>query len=149
VVGDTLWVKETYFVDGDDTLYRADYDDAVIRKWKPSLFMPRDKSRIELRITDIRIERLCDISEADAIAEGVEEIDGMYKNYYTTSHNRNFSHMLTRFYFGNPITSFLLLWDSINGEDSVDANEYVWVITFERMSRMAVLDNIKKTKLYV
>ena len=81
--GDTLWVRETFAVNcvgGQDFLfYRADsYPDGDGAKWKPNIFMPRKYSRIPrkysritLRITDVRVERLQDIGEADAKAEGM------------------------------------------------------------------------------
>lgn len=90
--GDLLWVRETfvqgYELDEDDcpigeekTFYRADADGDLLwhddedpesynPKWKPSIFMPRYASRITLEVTDVRVERLKDISVEDAIAEG-------------------------------------------------------------------------------
>lgn len=75
--GDFLWIRETwaespYVV--DDIIYKADgvrYE-ALKPKWKPSIFMPKAAARIWRRITDIRVERVQDISEADAQAEGIE-----------------------------------------------------------------------------
>jgi len=77
--GDRLWVRETFYHDPEDslTLYRADggFDgdqwDAGY-KWHPSIHMPRLISRITLKITDVRVQRLQAISEADALAEGVK-----------------------------------------------------------------------------
>ncbi|EKN4037605.1 hypothetical protein NUF46_003928 [Yersinia enterocolitica] len=82
-------------------------------KWTPSLHMPRWASRINLLITGIRVERLNDISEQDALAEGVSANE----------------HSPARYVFGS-------LWQSIYGADnpkSWQANPWVWVIEFERM----------------
>lgn len=115
--GDTLWVRETFAVNcvgGQDFLfYRADsYPDGDGAPWKPSIFMPRKYSRITLRITDVRVERLQDISEDDAIAEGIEPDP----------------HVSTWL-------KFALLWNRINEERGFgwDTNPWVWVVRFERV----------------
>lgn len=79
--GEHLWVRETfapsYFDDGRPA-FRADYDRARVGdvvpepKWKPSIFMPRDMSRLVLEVVSVRVERLQDVTEEDAQAEGVE-----------------------------------------------------------------------------
>lgn len=84
---------------------------------RPSLFMPRIATRSLLRIVSVRVERLQDISEADAIAEGAEPVlvppDGGSCPYYQ---------------------GFMELWQHINGAESWKANSWVWVITFERVA---------------
>ena len=89
VPGDRLWVRETTaeFIDydyidgrevelGRDIVYRADGEDQKRHsKWRPSIHMPRERSRITLEIVSVRVERLQDISEADADAEGCERLD--------------------------------------------------------------------------
>lgn len=116
--GDTLWVRETFF----DTTgewkpryqYRANGTDLLPGwKWSPSIFMPRPASRITLEITSVRVERLNDISEEDARAEGCD-----WKN---TPH------------FGNSRLAYRSLWESINGPGSWDANPWVWMIQFRRV----------------
>ena len=89
-------------------------------KLRPSIFMPRAMSRITLEITGVRVERLQDISAADAQAEGVEQF-----NPSATS--------------GLPACSahryaYEDLWKSINGPDSWDSNPWVWVIEFKRVT---------------
>lgn len=80
-----LWVKETFAPCPDHRdcfLYRADGDKAQLPfKWKPSIFMTRTASRINLEIISVRVERLQEISEADAIAEGVDRYCEGWKNY--------------------------------------------------------------------
>jgi hypothetical protein len=133
--GDRLWVRETFqtledFAAKDATYYRADgkkitalvdgdkYD--LSHKWRPSIFMPRALSRITLEITSVRVERVQDISEADAIAEGC------------IASNDD----LTDGYFDIPARSFFEdLWDSINAKLGYgwDANPWVWVVEFKRV----------------
>ena len=103
---------------------------------RPSLFMPYYASRITLEITDVRVERLRDISEADAIAEGVESWveDRMksrpthYKIYYQTNPKD------PDFYSSTAKVSFETLWQSINGPESWEQNPFVWVIEFKRIA---------------
>ena len=79
--------------------------------WRPSIFMPRWASRITLEITDVRVERVQEISHNDALAEGVE---------YDTSKPD-----------GAPVPRFHALWDSINGKNHpFAANDLVWALTF-------------------
>lgn len=144
-IGDRLWVREAFhlIIDSDTKKfirygYRADYNykGAV---WKPSIHMPRKASRITLEIVDIRIERLMDISEQDAIAEGVEIVS----NYEDDSIDVNDpdSYLARDYCDGDPnactdtaIFSFHTLWQSINGIESYKKNPWVWVIVFKRQS---------------
>ena len=138
-VGDHLWVKETHQAHPiyGSPVYRADYDsdNNPVRNegwpWRPSIFMPKRCSRITLEIEDIRVERLKDISDKDAIAEGIEFRDDI-------GTDRNFK------FYGKvleklaqwttcPKWSYQSLWESINGEDSWDANPFVWPISFRRI----------------
>ena len=91
--------------------------------WTPSIHMPRWASRITLEIVSVRVERLQDISEADAIAEGVESNvdDGVtYYGPYGKGHC-------------DPRVAYAWLWESINGEGSWIPNPWVWVISFARV----------------
>lgn len=144
--GDRLWVKETHWRDDEDgsILYAADKDsfeliqqnkrETGLKKynWKPSIFMRREYSRINLEITGLRIERLQDISESDAIAEGVE-LDAMPANKSKTS-----AECLWRDYTCAAVSmpsakeSYRTLWESINGAGSWDLNPWVWVIEFKK-----------------
>lgn len=97
--------------------------DRAVNKWRPSILMPRWASRITLEVLNIRVERLQDISEDDARAEGVEELKpGLFKTYnckegFTTTAKMAYS----------------TLWDEINGVGSWDKNPWVWVIEFRRV----------------
>jgi len=123
--GDRLWVRETFSANEFmECKYRA--DETVPCGWTPSIHMPRWASRITLEITNVRVERLQDISAADAKAEGCTkphlptEISGIAGDY--TADER---------------TSFALLWNSINGPGSWQQNPWVWVIEFKRIQEAA------------
>lgn len=146
-ISDRLWVRETwqgpmweegawdpdtdyhspkyceYRADGGPTPEYVDFDDNLHQGWKPSIHMPRWASRITLEITGVRVERLQDISEADAMAEGIRQ-------------------QATTKWFSVPGicgagttagAAFALLWQSINGAGSWDANPWVWVVEFKKV----------------
>ena len=117
-IGDFLWVRETWRPGdeiGSSIYYRADEEWNVGAGWKPSIHMPRRASRITLEITAVRVERLHDISEDDAFAEGITDIEGPNGNE-------------TSYKYG-----FLKLWDKINGKASTDENPWVWVVGVKRV----------------
>lgn len=131
--GDRLWVREAWRIlgdsptdtldmfDSDDVQYRADDDQSYIDKYRPSIHMPRRFSRITLEVTGVRVERLQDISEADARAEGAEEAPLPMGIMYSQA-----AVMRTRYREG-----FGGLWCSISGPGSWDANPWVWVVEFK------------------
>lgn len=134
--GDCLWVRETWRdeVPGcpSGLTYRADHihpdgDGPTVIKWKPSIFMPRAASRILLELVDVRLERLQDISEEDAIAEGVERDGELWKCYCgkcPEGYPRRTS----------ATASFMSLWDSINRKTYPwNSNPWVWALTFKRL----------------
>jgi hypothetical protein len=92
---------------------KVDVDwDCLPDTWRPSLFMPRWASRLTLLVTDVRVERLQDISEADAIAEGwPNEPGAALRDAY-------------------PIGWYANLWNSLHGHDAWDANPWVVAVTF-------------------
>ncbi|EKN3715428.1 TPA: hypothetical protein ACLH5A_000426 [Yersinia enterocolitica] len=121
--GDRLWVREAFAAGlcTESTLaYRATHKTEDLEegwgetiKWTPSIHMPRWASRINLLITGVRVERLQDISDADASAEGCK-ISSMQSGECLSD-------------------MFARLWKSIYGDESWQANPWVWVINFERM----------------
>lgn len=132
--GDRLWVREAWlktnpFTEGGLHTYgyrasdEAEFPDSI---WKPSIHMPRVASRITLEIVSVRVERLQDISEADARAEGVARLgSGRYhcgedKEGEITSKSA--------------VTAYAWLWNSINGPDSWAANPWVWVVQFRKIA---------------
>ncbi len=137
VPGDRLWVREAWSqpttLDPGPTFYRADYPDCVPSqyenvppadqiKWKPSIHMRRDQSRITLEITGVRVERLQDISAEDATAEGAPPshptIDAV---------SREFG------YEDFPRSWYAQIWEQINGPGSWSNNPWVWVISFRKI----------------
>lgn len=131
VPGDLLWVRETWaevptVCGGTEVVYAADFTDGSDRaagvKYTPSIFMPRWASRLTLRVTDVRVERVREITEDDIRAEG---LDG--------------SHLMTDG-FGVGIATFdgrahfAELWDTLNAKrgHGWSVNPWVWVIGFER-----------------
>lgn len=136
-IGDFLWVKETYQIQGNTTkyyVYKADKNESI-KNWKPSLFMPKSAARIWLRITNVRVERLNDISEEDAIAEGIESKfpDFCDSIRYGFNGKLHYNYLEKGIMQINSITSFETLWQSIHSEQSWNDNPLVWVIEFERI----------------
>ncbi len=152
IFGNRLWVRETWQhsnyphgpADQDCAIfYRSDYWndphgmdgekslEGNYRDWKPSIHMPRWASRINLEITGVRVERLQDISEADAIAEGIEKISAVGDG----SGPNKFSIHLDGMWCNAPTAHecYKILWESINGQGSWDKNPWVWVIEFKRI----------------
>ena len=95
--------------------------------WRPSIHMPRWASRISLGITSVRVERLQDISIEDAKAEGAwgpdDSVVEKVANHFGIHH-----------FDTNPRLAYQMLWEQINGPDSWDANPWVWVIEFKRIT---------------
>ncbi len=163
IPGDIIWVRETHFKNGDEYIYLADgtcceqfeqceCSEVGKPKWKPSIHMPKEAARLWLETTDIRVERLHDITDADIIAEGVQypvnngapvfklgvensAADFMPKGFMTkdatpiTEHDLLFAHWAE-------------LWCSINGRESWDANPWLWVISFNVLSTTGKPENI-------
>lgn len=100
--------RECRKIDGNRTsglgIYRG-----PVEKGRPSIHMPRWASRLTLRITDVRVQRLQNISEFDSVSEGVE----------------------TRHPCVQSVIDFGRLWVEINGPDSWTANPWIWALTFE------------------
>jgi len=139
-VGDHAWVRESGWQpkepserdlrEGADTWPRYAYDadeplGVCYSEWgwkhRPSIHMPRWASRLTLELTDVRVERVQDISEDDAIAEGIEVV------------NRLVVRPDTRTIEQSPRAAFSGLWDSINAKRGYgwDANPWVWALTFK------------------
>lgn len=111
--------------------------------WTPSIFMRRWMSRILLLLANVRVERLQQITEADAIAEGIEQDEygdwAGWKNYlFETAHPRRGVKLDDRKHkiqgYASPLDSYRSLWESINGPGSWAENPYVWVITFSKLA---------------
>lgn len=137
-IGQTLWVRETWskiYIDWppeENTEYEYEYkadignkypgewpeeykDNEACGRWKPSIFMPREAARLFLNITNIKAEKIQDITEEDAKAEGVQPDKET----------------------GSYVDSFMCLWDRLNKKRGFgwDVNPWVWVIEFERINK--------------
>ena len=168
--GDRLWVRETFAIDHGEYLgamsglppvdphhiyYAADGEDLCsqvpecdcsggVIPWRPSIFMPRWASRITLEIASVRVERLQEISEEDAIDEGVEQVRDPNRSlrrqacgpaYRDYGENGGFLFQARQ--------SFMSLWDSINSKPNKcsgldyghpwTSNPWVWVIEFQKV----------------
>ncbi len=115
-VGDRIWVRETFGDCGERLVYRADSDDGAhckVKRWTPSIHMPRWASRLTLEIIGVRVERLASISDDDAGKEGYPANPAPY---------------------GGDMDKWLWfrgLWDSIYPDQSFKHNPWVWVIEFK------------------
>lgn len=135
-IGDRLWVREAFCPDwSDDIIYRADGGSAKEAgypkepKWKPSIHMKRTQSRINLEITDIRVERLQDISKKDIYAEGVilkNRPDEFSKDSVLSVDGMSYLSWAT---------AWISLWNSINEKRGLgwDKNPWVWALTFKKL----------------
>ncbi|RVJ93124.1 hypothetical protein [Sinorhizobium meliloti] len=140
-VGDRLWVKETHARVGDNgddhmacpdltrlVYYRADDVQPELSRWRPSIFMRRQDSRLTLIVTDVRVERLQDISEADAIAEGIERHHSGWMPYSTAFYEAD--GVTPANYHVDPRESYRSLWNKINGFGAWEANPWIAAYTF-------------------
>lgn len=148
--GDRLWVREKFW---HREVFHADYlmdfrycateptppgsvdpndYDTLDGYWRkmPSIFMPRYASRITLEVTGVRVERLLEISEQDAIAEGVERV-----RYAVEPHDAGFRDYIGDVVLRSARHSFETLWVKINGRESWYANPWVWVVEFRRVEQ--------------
>jgi hypothetical protein len=143
-IGDVFWVRETWQhtkvlnLSWDDEnygyVYRADGQPWVDFEgwiWKPSIFMPKQACRLWLKVTNIRVEKVRDISPKDALAEGISKsiVNGetIYKNYVHEPEIRK--------HFYESRHGFASLWKSINGHESWALNPWVWVYDFKIVER--------------
>lgn len=131
-VGDRLWVRETWadtLSDPNEAVYRADGERPhSLLLWQPSIHMPRWASRLTLTVTDVRVQRLQDISEEDALAEGV-----IWSDEKIAFHVPGVPHPDPAFPWLSRATAremYAALWDVINGAGSWGANPWVVALTF-------------------
>ena len=142
--GDILYVRETWHKGLEWYIYRANYSDTekfyrggkeIEMKWRPSIHMPKEAARIWLKVTNVRVERLQDITPKGAESEGVgnlfyDDIGYGEKNYRTEVDPE----------YGIAKEQFAWLWESTIKKSDIDrygwdANPWVWVIEFERCEK--------------
>ena len=133
--GDRLWVREVFAygwpVEGNHQLPECNQEHAITyradgnrpfgsrRRWHSPIHMPRWASRLTLTVTDVRVQRLQDISEADAQAEGLVEV---YEGWATDRDGRHWGPTAR--------ASYRVLWNDLHGEDAWDRNPWVTALTF-------------------
>ena len=125
--GDILYVRETWKEAPKGYYYYEDWqkdDIADVTKWHPSIHMPKEAARIWLRVTDVRVERLQEITAESALTEGADK----------------YIHANGTLNEDQTITSFIGIWNSTIKESDLDCygwdpNPWVWVIEFERCEK--------------
>lgn len=148
--GDRLWVRETWshannriapYSPGVPVHYRADYLDEPdgadgelalggrYRFWLPSIHMPRSASRLALQITGIRLEKLQQISSADAKAEGTAPDKIRQFNLFGADASQR-----EQAYRDAAVDPYRRLWEEINGIGSWHKNPWVWVVEFRHLA---------------
>lgn len=149
--GDRLWVREAFMhtpakyepmmsmtvpLVRAETSYRADFaGDSTGLGWKPSIHMPRNLSRITLEVVSVRVERLQDISEDDAMAEGIHKYPHQWRDCeyplpdiaYEAAPGSAMRH-------SSSVAAYRDLWEQINGLGSWEANPWVWVVEFRKVT---------------
>ena len=148
-LGDRLWVREAWAQNGlwgrvssagepfegdldwlgtSEIAFKADGETPYLWRGRPSIHLPRWASRIDLEITGICVERLQEISEVDALAEGVESCGFCQE---VSFEDGSLVRVTDR--TGTAIGAYRMLWEAINKPGSWDANPWVWVIEFRRI----------------
>lgn len=155
VPGDRLWVKETWAHDAPDIeTCRCAFQDAIgggltygpyyrateiapeTLRWRPSIFMPRWTSRLTLTITDVRVQRLQECSEEDAIAEGIyawqhDELGTLFSvNRAGDTPVRGRNKIASPAGYERAVHAYVRLWEDINGAGSWEANPWICAISF-------------------
>lgn len=140
--GDILYVRETWKKAPNGYYYYEDWqkdDIADVTKWKPSIHMPKEAARIWLKVTDVRVERLQNITEDGCIAEGIYPSN-------CRGCNATFGCDVCPDEGYNEFDEFMEIWDSTIKKVELErygwnANPYVWVIEFERCEKPELLES--------
>lgn len=140
IPGDRLWVRETWaaphaydgmpprMIPGEVNWHYAATEERGGLLWRTSIHMPRVACRITLEVVSDRVERLHDISEADAIAEGVEVVDSykgepLYRHYLDDGLSERYA-----------TGAYATLWQRLYGSNAWKSNPYVWAVEFKRVA---------------
>ena len=119
--GDFLYVKEIWAKNTDGAyLYKADRTSTTWTKWKSPRFMPKEAARFVLQIQSVRVERIYDITEPEAIREGVQRVGDWWRDYLDPAN------VCT-----HAVKSFITLYQHLKGKDATKGNPFVWVIRFK------------------
>lgn len=139
--GDRIWARETWTdlatqpqcdlsgALGPGIAYRATDDDecTIPARWRPAIHMPRAHSRLTLLVTEVRTERLQDISEADARAEGIEPLKSG-RGFYDASVGKG--SVRAGIWHHKATEAYAALWNHINGPGAWEANPWVVAVSF-------------------
>jgi hypothetical protein len=150
-VGDRLWVREIFNCNEEGIAYKATQPDMDGLPWKSPIYMPRTYSRITLEITDIRVERVQEITEDDALAEGIisnEEYEARasednlfpcprckgYKVHEAFGYDYGITEVDCT-YCNTQKKRYRIIWDSLNAKRGYpwESNPWVWVISFKQI----------------
>lgn len=131
--GDLLWVRESFAIASDGSFHRRadiDYKNLI---WKPSIHMPRKNSRLTLEIIEVKAQRLQEINEFDARAEGIRPMDITVFNSASilVAQTHSYPNHNGAGWCEDAVHSFETLWESINGKGSWDKNPWIWAISFK------------------
>lgn len=138
--GDLLYVRETwckgYLMNAKERYYYKADDNDFLCTWHPSIHMPKESARIWLKVTDVRVERLKDMTDNDALKEGAEGVrcDHAGLGAYGCTDCMNTG------WLEPPLLEFMGIWDSTIKKSDLDrygwnASPWVWVIEFERCEK--------------
>lgn len=140
--GDILYVRETWSEWTDGYLYKAwnspfpQAGQSFVMRWHPSIHMPKEAARIWLKVTDVRVERIKDMTDNDALKEGAEGVrcDHAGLGAYGCTDCMNTG------WLEPPLLEFMGIWNSTIKKSDLDrygwyANPWVWVIEFERCEK--------------
>jgi hypothetical protein len=119
-VCERVWLPEGVDNPNGHVTYHADHGDDSALKWRPGIHMPRWASRLTLTVTDVRVQRLQEISKADCIAEGIEQ----YGRFFGLPDTDWDDAELTA------VAAYRRVWDRVNGDDSWVANPWIVALTF-------------------
>ena len=138
-VGDTVYLKEPYYIDpsemnGCNILYKFEKDINGI-KWKNKLFMPEFAARVFIEITEVREERLQDISEEDCIKEGILFCHVSGIDSYTNGIGENIKNLFLQRSYPTAREAYAALIDKINGKGTWNSNPWVYVYGFRKYDR--------------
>ncbi|WP_346868061.1 hypothetical protein [Clostridium sp. UBA1353] len=157
-IGDILYVRETwcdttkdliddsdlevgecrYIFKVDDNGHRQPIIEVDVKRWRPSIHMPKEAARIFLEVTNVRVERLQDITEEQSIKEGCSGIRCKKPHNYNSDECCGYCN--NSGYIEPPQLEFLYLWNSTLQKEQLglygwDANPWVWVIEFKKLER--------------
>ena len=143
--GDILYVRETWYKGLNRILYKANYSEnekfyengkEIQIKWHPSIHMPKEAARIWLKVKNVRVERLKDMTDKDALMEGAQGV----KCNHAGLGAYGCTDCMNTGWLEPPILEFMGIWDSTIKKSDLDrygwdANPWVWVIEFERCEK--------------